>query len=166
MIFLSHAVIYLRPKGAEYHTTGDMIKTAAKVASSADELLALTEELIAKALEAARPIERLAAGNSVTKDDATVPNHKKARFHAREGEYRRAGQTLKPAFVAPASRDDVQLQFAKLNPQTGAKAAGGVLIPTLPNWRCVQRWEKTRPTMGYRARPLLRSSCTTCNGSL
>ena len=96
MRYLAHAVIHCRPVNEDARSTDDMVSIAKQVAASPQRLLALAEQLIATAQQAAQQrsqtpredVEEVDGGNGTSLPPPTrTAKHKRAQYAARKGEY-------------------------------------------------------------------------------
>ena len=136
MFHLAVAAIFLRPPGAETLTEAEMMERAKAAASGPQALLDMVEDLLAAcqpldASAAAAPAAPVGEGDSATYEPTQANRHRRSRFLARKGEWRRASQALVPTIIASSTDPTVRKLFADLNPSSGTKAAGGELTPEL-----------------------------------
>ena len=140
MYYLAHAAMLLRVRGDPKRSDSDVVEMAKLIASSPTALIEAVERLIAAA-------EHATAESLVVDDDDGVERtppppptrtakHKRARFMARKGEYKKAKGALESTVVADGTDSAVRAAFEELTPQDGAELPPELVVSRL-NVNCV-----------------------------
>ena len=127
MYYLAQACLLTRARGEARRTDADVVEMARLIASSPEALLAAVERLLAAA-EHETAESRLVEGDeedeaAITRAPPPPPSrtakHKRARYMARKGEYKKAASALGSSAVADGKDPEVKRAFADLTPQNG-----------------------------------------------